>query len=455
MFERSRGVAAAHAPLPMTDLTATTAPLDEPPDAPLDELRRRQYAWRSTQRPAALWPGLDRAVIQTAADAIGTAVSRVLRGERARLELAASGHDAERRARAVGVAALLTGVGPLLGAWIERGELDAEEPFARVLARHLAHGRVREARIRAVVLPVLARMSQAGLEPGVIKGFHTAHVYYPEPGARPFSDVDVVVPPAAIDAAERQLEDSGFVPEPRTGGIGYKREWLPPEGRGDVWSYELWHARSRWKLDLHDGLNFDSVVRNVRTPQTPRFTDVLRLDGVPLRVADPNELIAVLAAHASTELYAQRLLRLVELVLVVRRASALGTLDWPAVESSLAERESLRFAYPMLALTERLAPGTVDRDVLARLQGATTPRARAVTSALSPTAPILDRGFSLRGRLIWTLGALATLRWLWSMLAPLEGVSRADQLRTYRHRTMRLLRLGFSDRSDADAANDG
>jgi hypothetical protein len=379
----------------------------------------------------------------------------VLRGERARLELASSGGDAERRARAVGVAALLTGVGPLLGAWIERGELDAEDAFARVLARHLAHGRAREARIRAAVLPVLARMEHAGLEPGVIKGFHTAHVHFPEPGARPFSDVDVVVPPAAIADAERLLGESGLVPEPRTGGIGYKREWLPPDGRGDVWSYELWHARSRWKLDLHDGLNFDSVVRNVRTPQTPRFTDVLRLDGVQLHVADANELIALLAAHASTELYAQRLLRLVELVFVVRRASSLGTLDWAAVESSLAERESSRFAYPMLALTERLAPGTVDGDVLARLGDATTPRARAVTSRLSPTAPIFDRGFSLRSRLIWTLGALATLRWVWSMIAPLEGVSRADQLRTYRHRTMRLLRLGFSGRSGGDATDDG
>jgi hypothetical protein len=439
----------------MSDLAIDLSPLDEPPDAPLDELRRRQYAWRSTQRPDALWPGLDRAVIQSAADAIGTAVSRVLRGERARLELAATSHDSERRARAVGVAALLTGVGPLLGAWIELGELDADAPLVRVLARHLAHGRAREARIRAAVLPVLARMEQAGLAPGVMKGFHTAHVYFPEPGARPFSDVDVIVPPAAIADAERQLETSGFVPEPRTGGIGYKREWLPPGGRGDVWSYELWHARSRWKLDLHDGLNFDSVVRNVRTLQTPRFTAVLRLDGVPLRVADPNETIAVLAAHASTELYSQRLLRLVELVLVVRRAGSVGALDWPAVESSLAERESSRFAYPMLALTERLAPGTVHPDVLARLRSATTSRARAVTSALSPTSPVLDRGFSLRGRLIWALGARATLRWVWSMLAPLEGVSRAEQLRVYRHRTIRLLRLGVPVRSDAGSSGDG
>lgn len=432
----------------------TLDPLDEPPDAPFDELRQRQYAWRATQRPDALWPGLDRAIIQSAADAIGTAVARVLGGTRARLEFT-SGENAEHRARAIGVAALLTGTGPLLGAWMERGELDVDQPIARVLARHLAHGRAREARIRAVVLPVLARMERDRLEPGVIKGFHTAQVYFPEPGARPFSDVDVVVPPAAIARAEQQLTETGFVPEPRTGGIGYKREWCPPEGRGEVWSYELWHARSRWKLDLHDGLNFDSVVRNVSTPQTPRFSDVLQLEGVSLRVADPNELLAALAAHASTELYSQRLLRLVEIVLVVRRAAAHRTLDWPAVESSLAERESLRFAYPILTLTERLAPGTVDARLLARLRNATTSRARAVTDTLTPTAPILDSGFSLRERLIWARGARATLRWMWSMIAPLEGVSRRDQLRVYRHRATRLLLLGRSRRPDPDPNGDG
>ena len=435
--------------------TPSLAPLDEAPDAPLDELARRQHAWRATQRPGALWPGLDREVIQSAADAIGRAVTQRLRGERARLELPGRGHDEGGRARAVGVAALITGVGPLLGAWILGGDLDADDPIANVLVRHLAHGRAREARIRAVVLPVLARMERAGLQPGAIKGFHTAHGYFPEPGARPFADVDVVVPPAAIASAEDQLREAGFVPEPRTGGIGYKREWFPPEGRGDVWSYELWHARSRWKLDLHDGLNFDSVVRNVRAPQTPRFADVLRLDDVTLRVADPNETIAALAAHASTELYSQRLLRCVELVLVVRRATTAGTLDWLAVESSLAERESLRFAYPMLALTERLAPGAVDGVFLARLRDATTARARAVTSALSPTAPVLDSGFSLRTRLMWALGTTATLRWLWGMIKPLEGVSRRDQLRTYRHRTMRLLGLVRPTRSDPDRTRIG
>ena len=438
----------------MADPAALLAPLDDPPDAPLETLRRREDAWRSTHRAEALWPGLDATVIQYAADAVGTVVAGVLRGERATVELTKAVPDADRRARAVGVAALLTGVGPLLGAWIASGEVEAEMPIARVLARHLAHARAREARIRATLMPVLAKMERAGLAPGVIKGIHTAYAYFPEPGARPFADVDVVVPPDAIADAERLLGEAGFVAEKRMGTTTYKREWLPP-GPSDVWSYELWHARSRWKLDLHDGLNFTEVLQYVPTPQVPRFAEVLTVDGVTLRAADANELIALLSAHASTELYQQRLLRLVELVLVVRRATALGTLDWRVVESSLVDRGWLRFAYPMLALTERLAPDTVDAGLLARAAMATTARARMVTSTLSPTAPILGASFSLRERLIWASGVRATMRWLWRMVTPLEGASRSRQLRTYRHRAMRLLGLARSSRSQSDVPRDG
>ena len=78
----------------MTDLPSPPAPLDDPPDAPLDELRRRDDAWHSTHRAEALWPGLDAAVIQAAADAIGVAVASALRGEPTRLALAADSRSA-------------------------------------------------------------------------------------------------------------------------------------------------------------------------------------------------------------------------------------------------------------------------------------------------------------------------------------------------------------------------
>ena len=140
-------------------------------------------------------------------------------------------------------------------------------------------------------------------------------------------------------------------------------------------------------------------------------------------------------------------MRLVELVLVVRRAASLGTLDWNAVESSMAERESSRFAFPMLALAERLVPGTVDADLLARLERASTARARRVTRGLTPTAPILDTHFSVSDRLMWASGVLATARRLWRMVAPVEGAASGQRLRAYRHRAIRLLSMALPSRS--------
>ena len=140
----------------MTDHALVLTPLDDPPDAPADEMRRREQAWHSTHRASALWPGLDADVPQRAADGIGVAVASVLRGEHAALPWDSADN---RNARALGVAALLTGVGPLLGTWMERGTLAADEPATRVLARHLAHSRARMARIREGALPVLARIA--------------------------------------------------------------------------------------------------------------------------------------------------------------------------------------------------------------------------------------------------------------------------------------------------------
>ena len=263
----------------------------------------------------------------------------------ATLQWDVAGPGAEQSTRALGVAALLTGVGPLLGAWLERGTLAADEPVARVLARHLAHGRARMARIRAGALPVLARMEVAGLAPGVIKGFHTAHVYFPEPGARPTADVDVVVAPEHVPRAMEILRDAGFTSEYATAS-GSKSEWMPPDHDGVVRSHEIWHAANPWKLDLHDGLNFAAIMQVVRTPQTPAFTEVIHIDGVSLRIGDPNELISVLATHGSTEIYSQRLLRLVELMLVIRRAGS--SVAWTGMRWMRRSPAAARAASPIL-----------------------------------------------------------------------------------------------------------
>jgi hypothetical protein len=423
----------------MTHHAPDLSPLHEPPDASPAEMRRREHAWQRSHRVEALWPGLDPVLLQLAADAIGDAVAGVLRSERPTLHLEGASGDAAAQARATGVAALLTGVGPLLGAWIEKGRLGADRVLAPVLARHLAHGRARIARMRRDIAPALARLHRAGLEPGVLKGFHTAHVYFPEPGARPMNDIDLVVEPERVARAALLLRECGFTDTGKRVARGGSQEWIPPGDDGRVKSHELWHAGSTWRLELHDGPNFAAIVDTVDVPQRARLVETLRIDDVPLRVAEPNESIALLATHGSTELYSQRLLRLVELVLVVRRAREERRLSWSEVTAALDRRGAMRFAYPSLVLVERLAPGEVDAAFLAQLHEAASGRLRRVTRTFTPTRPLLPRPFSLAERLMWVSGLRATTRRLWQMVGPLEGAPATDRLRRYHERTARLL----------------
>ena len=286
-------------------------------EAPSDDLDARSRRWQRTGNAAALWPGLDLRTLDPAARAIEHSAAACLHGRRATLG-AADGRDAT----AIGIAALVSGIGPLLGYWIERGHLDVSTPVAAILAAHLAHGRARMRRIRDGVRPALAALAGGGMAPAVIKGFHTAHVYFPEPGARPIADVDVVVTRDAFGDAERALAAVHFTP----GGSvwPYKREWYPAGMDRRIRSLELWHADSPWNLELHGGLAFGELPRyGVEWENVLHGATRWEAAGVPVSVFPPPLRLATLAAHLSSELHSMRLLRLVELILVIRRDGAL------------------------------------------------------------------------------------------------------------------------------------
>jgi hypothetical protein len=337
-------------------------------------------------------------------------------------------------------------VGPLLGYWVETGALDVSEPVARVLGRHLAHGRGRVERIRSEVLPVLGRLAEAGLAPAVMKGFYTAHSYFPDAGARPLGDVDVVVAPSDIARAEAELGTGGFsgaaiIRHP------YKRDWKPPNIDDRVWSFELRHVRSPWKLELHDGLNFDHLPRRTLMPsQESVFNGAWSALGVRLRVPMQPALLAMLAIHASGELYHSRLLRLVELVFVVRQdqRASVGRLEWASVEELLARTDTLRLTYPAFALAERLAPGTIDAGLLERARRATTHRVRVITDGFTPTARVVPAPFRLSERLMWS-PTWRTMLWsIIEMIVPPHMPAR-EVLRVH-HRRLRRLARNFSSR---------
>ena len=81
-------------------------------------------------------------------------------------------------------------------------------------------------------------------------------------------------------------------------------------------------------------------------------------------LAQPG-LTAWLAIHAGFRMDQMQPARLVELVCVIRKDTALGTLQWPALTALLAETRTARFAYPARALVEHLVPGPLPPEVIA------------------------------------------------------------------------------------------
>jgi len=403
-------------------------------DHPPADIGARANAWLVSGNPKDLWPSIDTGRLPAAAAAIERTVADILAGRHSSLG-AANGHDAVE----IGIAALPTGTGPFLGWHVEKGLLDVSDSLAKLLARHLDHGRRRIERITRNALPALVAIREAGVDPCVIKGFHSAHEYFPEPGLRPFADVDVVIRLDEIERTERALASLGF-----TGHLAmrapFKRDWSAPGENGRTWSLEFWHERSHWRIDLHDGVNFPDLARyGVRLDAPEYLNGSSVIEGVRVRVATQPLLLAILATHLSIEVYQRRLIRLIELANMVRRDTQLGRLDWAQAEELLDRGGAKRFAYPALALVERLAPGTIDGTFLSRARSSTTRLTRHVVDRLTPTFPLLPDRISLAQRLMWVAGPVDAIRRVGLMFSPVETESFSETVRTYRGRVRRLL----------------
>jgi hypothetical protein len=400
-------------------------------DAPNDDLNARAERWLRTRDPSELWPGLDVRALDPAADAIESSVACCLDGRRSSLGRA-DGADAG----VIGIAALLLGVGPLLGYWIERGLLDVSAPLADILAAHLRHGRGRMLRITNGVRPVVNALMAAGIAPVMIKGFHSAHAYFPEPAVRPFFDVDLVVGAAEVEDAERILSSLGCV-----GGeasLPFKRRWCAPGVDRRIRSFELWHEESPWLLELHGGLFFSDLHRyGLNFGEAP--TDVCNMGGIEARVLRPPLRLVATAAHCSFELHSMRLLRLVEMILAIRATDAPDVLDWGAVQDVLDRSHATRFVYPAFAWIEQLAPGTVPARVLDRARQASSRLERYVVANVRPGTPALSTGQSFAELLMWASSPAEFFSPVGRLLGlDLVGMSWSEAFRVWESRWHRL-----------------
>lgn len=413
---------------------------DLAPDLSASEIRAR-FRWaRSRGHPRYLWPEIPIADWHQASKAIETAVAAVLRGE-SRVHLAPAARAAPG---ALGVAAFTSCMGPLLGRWIEDGRITAEDGTARLLLRHLAHGRTRAAHLHWELRRVLGILSSAGVDVLVLKGAHTGLTYFVEPGARPSADLDLFVEPACIGAATHALASAGYL-ESVQQRRPYKADWCVPGTPGLPRSLYHTHADDPFAIELHGSLERDFCgVRRVTLSDGIERTIPFPEVGPRARVLGQPELLCYLALHASEEIQNLTLLRLLELVLVIRRDAG-RSFTWDDVGALLEQHGALRFAYPAFAFAERLAPGTVDARVLAALRADAPARARVVIEAPSTAAgPHLHR-VSLRQRYMLARGPAEHMRRFARTLWPIAGGGSPRRLaRIYAERVYEVLRGNVS-----------
>jgi Uncharacterised nucleotidyltransferase len=409
----------------LTRQSACSAPVPLPPPVreatpfqPPSDLDARVHAWQATFDRRYLWPTLDEGERIRAVAAIGRAVASLLRHGTSTPSLgAADGRDAY----AFGVAAHTSGTGPLLGYWIEKGKLDVSEPLARILAEHLDHGRRRAKRIERELLPTLDLFQRHGIACTVLKGFHTARRYFPEPGTRPIADVDLLIAPSEIKRAERLLRDAGFVAGGRT-RTPYKRDWHPSSMDRRLRSVELTHELSPWDIELHASLDRRFETSSIfRLADTEAMHEPWSVRGRPLRVLAQPLLFAMLAAHASDALHSMRLSRLIELVFVLRAERHTSALDWRAFDALFARRRDARFVYPALALAERLVPGIIDQRTLSAAHRASTRLARHLVKRMTPADESPIGRASLAEKFMWVAGPREAMFRVARLAFPLTG----------------------------------
>lgn len=403
---------------------------DADPELLREEVRRR-FAWARRQgRPAWLWPEVPIEAWRAALRAIEGVAAASLAG--------APGASLQGGPEAVGLAAYTSGLGPLLGLWLEQGRLEANPPVAAVLARHLAHNRRRAARMQAATVDIVGRLADRGIRTLVLKGAHTAAAYFPEPGVRPASDIDLLVAAGDASAAEAVMRAAGLALRGRS---QWESNWADPAARREPRSLTYVHADDSWSLDLHGALNI-SVGQGTPVAALDLGRPMASISRWPVDgragVLDQPLLLLHLAAHAGAGWQNLTLLRQVELVLVIRQDLVAGRLSWPGFLEIGARTGALGYAYPALALADRLAPGLVPSVVLDHCAARTPSPVRHALERLTPaTAQRIERN-SVGEHFMWAEGWPGRLRLLASDILP--AVRWPEFRRIYEERAWRLIR---------------
>ena len=317
--------------------------------------------------------------------------------------------------RAIAVAAFMAGVGALLGRMVEQNQLHVNHELGFLLTQQLARSRNRARRLREAATDVLAEFECAGLQPILLKGIHTAYHCFEEPGIRPMSDIDLLVPACDFDRASQTLCRFGFVPMHVS--VGRATSFQLNGASHDVVCLESEHPENPWTIDLHQSIDC-RVHRGLRTRFRSLPFDCTRpasMFGHDVLVFEPMLQLLHLAVHSSYHIPSIRLMRILEIAIVIKQFKQSDEMDWPRLWTLAKQSNCHRLSYPGFELAERLLPGLLSSEFRQKMARTATLKIRRVVE-LAMSAGF--DGWALSGnridhRFVWNDG----LRdWLYSLL---------------------------------------
>jgi hypothetical protein len=373
------------------------APAIDPAEEELSvEAVQKRFAWaRNNGFATWLWPDIAVEDWRRATAMIVDATRRIVAGQSHWVLV-------EEDAAAVGLAAYVSGMGPILGFWLETGQLSATPAIRQQLHRHFLHTRARNAKLAEVAREVAGKLAEECIVPTILKGMHTAFVYFPNPGTRPVADIDIYIPRDQIAVAGRLFAGLGFQPIPRL-REPYMCDWHPVGVRREPRTLTYVHQDDPWGLDILGSLN--RPLPTGEQVRIDRFMPGFRGEDWPLSPKAqilPQPLLALhLCAHVSEDLHNVTLVRIFELVQVFRRDSSSGTLEWGAFLEGARAIGGGRFVLPALHFCEELAPGTVPSGVLEICRADAPAFLSQVLAEFSLSAVQPLGRHSLRQRFMW------------------------------------------------------
>lgn len=141
----------------------------------------------------------------------------------------------------------------------------------------------------------------AGIRTVLLKGPALGYLLYPTSGSRSYSDVDLLVDPAALEGAEKILAALGFrrfdeeSPGRQTDAAIGRAVGAQGASHAAAWLRE----QDSFFIDLHDSLPQIGVPANLAWRRITQHLDLLTVAGVPAEILDRPASALLVALHAA------------------------------------------------------------------------------------------------------------------------------------------------------------